>query len=102
MRTAAREGGSPAAAPPGALASFYRTSAGAEIDLVLELGPGRLWAIEIKRNLAPKPERGFHHASADLRVQRRFIVYPGEERFSAGAGVEAIGLPGLMRELRRT
>ena len=89
-----------AAAPPGARASFYRTSAGAEIDLVLELGPGRLWAIEIKRNLAPKPERGFHHASADLRVQRRFIVYPGEERFSAGAGVEAIGLPGLMQELR--
>ena len=89
-----------AAAPLGARARFYRTSAGAEIDLVLELGPGRLWAIEIKRNLAPKPERGFHHASADLRVQRRFIVYPGEERFSAGAGVEAIGLPGLMQELR--
>src|SRR5690606_11074807 len=48
-----------AAAPSGTEASFYRTSAGAEIDLVLTL-PGREpWAIEIKRSLAPKLERGF-------------------------------------------
>ncbi len=91
-----------AAAPPGTQAGFYRTSAGAEIDLVLRLAPARLWAIEVKRSLAPKAERGFHVACADLRADRRFLVYPGEERFSASAGVEAIGLPGLMRELRRS
>jgi len=89
-----------AAAPPGTRAYFYRTSAGAEIDLLLDLGPGRRWAVEVKRNLAPKPERGFHLACADLRPQRRLIVYPGEERFSTAAGVEAIGLTGLMQELR--
>jgi predicted AAA+ superfamily ATPase len=89
-----------AAAPAGTQVHFYRTSAGAEIDLALDLAPGRLWAVEVKRNLAPKPERGFHHACADLLAQRRFIVYPGEERFSAGAGVEAIGLTGLMQKLR--
>ena len=90
------------AAPQGTQAAFYRTAAGAEIDLVLAPTPGRLWAIEVKRSLAPKAERGFHQACADLGAQRRFIVYPGEERFSAGAGVEAIGLAGMMLELRRS
>lgn len=49
-----------AAAPEGTIASFYRTAVGAEIDLLLEL-PGRdgLWAIEIKRGVAPKIEKGF-------------------------------------------
>jgi hypothetical protein len=32
---------------------FYRTAAGAEIDLVLEWSPQRRWAIEIKRRVAP-------------------------------------------------
>src|SRR5262249_22421791 len=55
------------AAPERTKASFYRTSAGAEIDLILEMG-GRhgLWAIEIKRGLAARPERGFHLAIEDL------------------------------------
>ena len=91
-----------AAAPTGTRSGFYRTAAGAEIDLVLAPAPARPWAIEVKRSLAPKPERGFHQACADLGAQRRFIVYPGEERFAAGAGVEAIGLAGMMLELRRS
>lgn len=90
------------AAPAGTQAAFYRTAAGAEIDLVLTPAPTRHWVIEVKRSLAPKPGRGFHQACADLGAQRRFIVYPGEERFSAGAGVEAIGLAELMLELRRS
>ncbi|MGH8631246.1 MAG: DUF4143 domain-containing protein, partial [Burkholderiales bacterium] len=89
-----------AAAPAGTQAGFYRTSAGAEIDLVLDLPPARRWAIEIKRSLAPKAERGFQLACADIGARRLLIVYPGEERFSAGAGVEAIGLTELMHELR--
>jgi len=89
-----------AAAPPGTQAGFYRTATGVEIDLVLALTPARLWAIEIKRSLAPKPERGFHQACTDLGARKRLIVYPGEERFAAGAGVEAVGLTQLMRELR--
>lgn len=49
-----------AAAPPRMTAGFYRTSAGAEIDLILEL-PGRqvTWAIEIKRGLSVAPSKGF-------------------------------------------
>lgn len=70
-----------AAAPEGTRANFYRTSAGAEIDLVLTLPGGKLWAIEIKRSLTPKLERGFHHACEDLAPEQRFVVYPGEEAY---------------------
>jgi uncharacterized protein len=82
-----------AAAPPRTLASFYRTAAGAEIDLVLEL-PGRpgVWAIEIKRGLTASPGKGFHNARGDLRPARSFVVYAGEQRYPIAEGVEAIGL----------
>ena len=89
-----------AAAPRGSEAFFYRTSAGAEINLVLTLPGGKLWAIEFKRSLAPKPEKGFHLACADLSPDRAFVVYPGTERFPAAASVEAIGLIELVAELR--
>ena len=63
------------AAPERAKASFYRTAAGAEIDLVLEMPGGRLWAIEIKRGLAPKLDRGFHHAREDLDPERPSLAF---------------------------
>ena len=87
------------AAPARTVPGFYRTAAGAEIDLVLELPGGRLWAIEIKRGLAPKLEKGFHHAREDLRPERSFVLYSGTERYSVGAGVEAVGLSQLAATL---
>jgi predicted AAA+ superfamily ATPase len=87
--------------PFGANAGFYRTSAGAEIDLVLSLPPNDLWAIEIKRSLAPKPEKGFHIACDDLQPSARFVVYPGEERFPLGPNLTAISLPDMVKELRK-
>lgn len=82
-----------AAAPSGTAASFYRTRAGAEIDLVLDLPGGRgRWAVEIKLGLAPGISRGFHIARGDVQPDRSFIVYPGVDRFPAARDVEAIGL----------
>ena len=80
-------------------ASFYRTSSGAEVDLVLAWPDGREWAIEVKRTLAPKLERGLRSALADIEPERSFVVYPGEERFALGSEVEAIPLPELCAEL---
>ncbi len=82
-----------AVAPPRTMASFYRTSAGAEIDLVLEL-PGKrgLWAVEVKRGLTAGPSRGFHNAREDLKPRRSFVVYSGKERYPITKDVEAIGL----------
>ncbi len=71
---------------------FYRTAAGAEIDLVLELPGGELWAVEIKRGLAPKLDKGFHHARRDINPKRSFVVYSGTERYPRGDAVEMIGL----------
>jgi hypothetical protein len=61
-------------------------------------GPG-LWAIEIKRALAPRVEKGFHSARADLAPTRSWVIYPGEDRFPLAAGVEAIGLRAALTEL---
>lgn len=80
-------------APPRTTASFYRTSAGAEIDLLLEFRDRRgLWAIEIKRGLTASPSRGFHNAREDLRPKRSFVVYSGTQRYPIAKDVEAIGL----------
>ena len=82
-----------AAAPHRSMASFYRTAAGAEIDLVLEL-PGQrgLWAVEIRRGLTASPGKGFHNAREDLRPTRSFVVYSGDDRHPITKNVEAIGL----------
>ena len=87
-----------ALAPEGTNAHFYRTGAGAEIDLVLEFGSHR-WAIEIKRSGAPKLTRGFHVACEDIEPTERFVVYPGREAFPMGEGIEAVPLGDLLERL---
>jgi len=86
-------------APAWTTPHYYRTSAGAEIDLLLEFSGGELWAIEVKRSLSPRVERGFHIACDDLKPARRLVVYAGSERVSGPLGVEAIGLHALATEL---
>jgi predicted AAA+ superfamily ATPase len=87
------------AAPERTHASFYRTAAGAEIDLLLELPGGHLWAVEIKRGVAPKIEKGAHIALGDLKPQKAFLVYSGKDRYPKGGGWEAIGLREMAGEL---
>lgn len=84
----------------GVAGHFYRTSGGAEIDLLLVFPDGERWAVEIKRSLSPRPERGFHEACADLAPARRFVVYPGEERYPISAEVEAVPLAALAAEVQ--
>jgi len=86
-------------AAPRAQAFYYRTAAGAEIDLLIELAPGQLWAIEIKRNLSPKLTKGFGIAQGDLHPKRSFLVYPGEDRYPVSGGVEVVGLREMAEEL---
>lgn len=90
-------------APPRTMASFYRTSAGAEIDLLLEL-PGKrgLWAIEIKLGLTARPSKGFYNARDDLRPRRSFVVYSGQDRYPLTKNVDAIGLRELGKLLLET
>ena len=80
-----------AAAPERTTASFYRTAAGAEIDLLLEIPAHGLWAIEIKRSLSARPEKGFHIACQDLQLDRRFVVNAGLEQYPVGPETTAVG-----------
>ena len=89
-----------AAAGAGRTAYFYRTQVGAEIDLVLEKGGHPDIAIEVKRASAPRPERGFSIACDDLKITRRYVVYPGVESFALRNGAQAISLAQLCAELR--
>lgn len=67
--------------PQGWSPYFYRTSAGAEVDLIL-IAPGKNpTAVEIKYSLSPKVSKGFRMACEDLACDRAFIVYPGEEAY---------------------
>jgi predicted AAA+ superfamily ATPase len=82
-------------APERCGAWFYRTAAGAEMDLVLDLPSGQRWGIEVERGLVPKLGKGFHKARVDLAPDRTFVVIPAEERYPLGDGVEAIGVAKL-------
>jgi predicted AAA+ superfamily ATPase len=88
-----------AVAPDNTRASFYRTAAGAEIDLVLEIPKHGLWAIDIKHGLTARPERGFHIACDDVQPTRRLVVNGGQDRYPLSPGLEAISLHGLASEL---
>jgi hypothetical protein len=77
---------------------FYRTSAGAEIDLVLEF-PRGLWAIEIKRSTSPVVSKGFYSACEDIDPIRKIVVHTGQSDFQISVGVEAKTLPSLLSEL---
>lgn len=76
--------------PDGWQAYYYRTGAGAEIDLVLLDRRQALTAVEIKYSSAPQPPKGFRIACDDLNCQRRFIVYPGSERYPLPGGSTAL------------
>lgn len=87
------------ALPWGHTAHYFRTAAGAEIDLVIVLPDQSLWAIEIKRSLARRVRKGFHIAREDLKPTRCFVAHSGEERMWIAEGIEAIGVGDLVREI---
>lgn len=89
-----------AVAPTGTRASFYRTAAGAEIDLILEMGARHgVWAIEVKRTSAPRLEKGFRIALDDIKPTRAFVVHGGNDGFPIGNGIEATSVRGLTKAL---
>ena len=85
-----------------AKASFYRTAAGAEVDLVIDFAAGERWTIEIKRSLGARISRGFRTALSDLKPARSFVVHAGAERYPLSRAVEAIGLRELALDISQT
>jgi predicted AAA+ superfamily ATPase len=78
---------------------FYRTAAGAEIDLVIEQGGKKRIAIEIKKSLSPKVSKGYHLGCEDIEATHRYVIYPGKEKFPLGDNTTAISLSELMETI---
>ncbi len=75
--------------PPDAQLSFYRTAAGTELDLVIELG-SRKFGVEIKFSSAPKPTKGFWQALQDLQIDRAYVIAPVPRRYPLADGVDVV------------
>jgi len=75
--------------PPLTSFGFYRTAAGAELDLVVETG-GRRIGFEIKLSSAPRVTKGFWNACEDLRLDRAYVVAPVGEPYPIADHVEVI------------
>ena len=78
---------------------FYRTAAGAEIDLLLLDGRNRIIAIEVKYSLSPKLSKGFRTAWADLSCHKGYVVYPGKEAYPIDKSVTALPVQELVKVL---
>ncbi len=91
--------------PDGWQSYYYRTGAGAEIDLVLLDRRQEITAVEIKYSSAPQPPKGFRIACDDLKCGKRFIVYPGTERYPLPGGITALpvqDIPALFELVGKT
>jgi len=77
---------------PSAQASFYRTSNGAEVDLVLTFRNQQTWVIEVKRSSAPTVSRGFHQAAVDLGAARKLLVAPVEQTYPMKENIEVVDM----------
>jgi predicted AAA+ superfamily ATPase len=78
---------------------FFRTSTGAEADLVFERGGRVEMVMEIKRTSAPKVSSGLRIACEDLQPAQAFVVHGGDGQWPMGNGVMAISLLDMMQLL---
>ncbi len=78
------------AAAPQAQASFYRTSHGAEADLILTFRSGETVVIEVKRSSAPKVSKGYYLAATDVDATRKLLVAPVDNSFPMKDGIEVM------------
>lgn len=80
--------------PNGAECYYYRTSNGAEIDLIIEFAGSKqeLWAIEIKRSASAHLQKGFYEACQDLVPTKKFVVHAEPENFLLKDEIRSIGL----------
>lgn len=86
--------------PSTAATYFYRTGAGAEIDLLVEFSPTKCWGIEIKRGLTPQVSKGFYHAIDDIKPEARFIIYSGNEDYQIKQQIWVKSLASMMKMLQ--
>jgi uncharacterized protein len=77
---------------------FWGTHAGAELDLMF-FRHGRRFGVEFKTNAAPEMTKSLHIALADLKLERAWIVYPGDEAYRVHERVEVVPLKHIIKSL---
>ncbi len=82
----------------GARGYYWRTQAGAELDLLLMIRGKRI-GMEIKRSDAPKITPSMQSALKDLKLHRLFVVYPGKTRYVLSERIEVLPLDALVETL---
>lgn len=90
--------------PAGYSGYFYRTSGGAEIDLVITKAEKPMTAIEIKFSSAPVVSKGFYQGMSDLGCRTGMIVYPGKDTVQINENVYVVPVlaaVGFIDELSR-
>jgi predicted AAA+ superfamily ATPase len=79
---------------------FYRTAAGAEVDLVIRMPSSEIWAVEIKHGVAPKLGKHYSQTCDDFGAAHKYILYGGDDEFPVGTDVKIISLSRLMEKLQ--
>jgi predicted AAA+ superfamily ATPase len=79
--------------------SFYRTSAGAEIDLILRRGR-RTLAFELKSSSVPRVSKGFWNALEDIAPDEAYVVAPVKESYPMKGGVMVSPLQEIIAKLQ--
>jgi predicted AAA+ superfamily ATPase len=81
-------------------AFFWRTSHGAELDL-LTFQEGKAIGYEFKFADAPKTTKAMHHAVSDLNLTHLYIIYPGEREIPLTDHITAIGLEQWVQSIKK-
>lgn len=79
---------------------FYRTAAGAEIDLVIKMPSSEVWAVEIKYGASPKLGKHYGQTCDDVGATQKYVLYGGDDEFSVGGNVTVISLLKFMKKLQ--
>jgi len=86
--------------PRRAEAYYYRTAAGAEIDLIIKMPSSETWAVEIKYGLAPKLAKHFYQTCKDVDATKKYVIYGGDDEFPIPHDVTVISLLKFMHKLQ--
>ena len=79
---------------------FYRTAAGAELDLIIVLSASKIWAVEIKYGTAPKLRQHYHHICDEIGATEKYVIYSGNETFPIGQNTTVISLTHFLQKLQ--
>ncbi|MFM2048554.1 MAG: hypothetical protein RI955_1102 [Bacteroidota bacterium] len=85
--------------PYGIKPYFYRTSQGAELDLLLVKGITPKVAIEIKLNNTPSVSRGFYECLSDLKLKSGFVITPKSDRYALNTEATVINILDFLKKL---